>query len=120
MENASSVLCLNFNIIGFKRCSYQLCRFCFMAFQFTGQTTFLALGKSRFSLFFSLLRKVFIVVPLTIFLPHIAHLGVTGVFLAEPISNVVGGLASFITMIFVCYRPLRRAANKEALSHESL
>ncbi len=94
--------------------------FCFMAFQFTGQTTFLALGKSRFSLFFSLLRKVFIVVPLTIFLPHIAHLGVTGVFLAEPISNVVGGLASFITMIFVCYRPLRRAANKEALSHESL
>lgn len=94
--------------------------FCFMAFQFTGQTTFLALGKSRFSLFFSLLRKVFIVVPLTLLLPHIANLGVTGVFLAEPISNVVGGLASFITMLFVCYRPLRRAANKEVLSHESL
>ena len=87
--------------------------FCFMAFQFTGQTTFLALGKSRFSLFFSLLRKVFIVIPLTLLLPHLGGLGVTGVFLAEPISNVCGGLASFTTMLFVCYFPIRRAAREQ-------
>ncbi|MDO5547296.1 MAG: MATE family efflux transporter [Eubacteriales bacterium] len=84
--------------------------FCFMAFQFSGQTTFLALGKSRFSLFFSLLRKVFIVIPLTLLLPHLGGLGTTGVFLAEPISNVCGGLASFTTMLFVCYFPIRKAA----------
>ncbi len=90
--------------------------FCFMALQFTGQTTFLALGESHYSLFFSLLRKVIIVIPLTIILPHVAHLGVAGVFLAEPVSNIVGGLASFSTMLFVCYRPLRNAANKEALT----
>ena len=87
--------------------------FCFMAFQFTGQTTFLALGKSRFSLFFSLLRKVFIVIPLTLLLPHLGGLGVTGVFLAEPISNVCGGLASFTTMLLVCYFPIRRAAREQ-------
>lgn len=87
--------------------------FCFMAFQFSGQTTFLALGKSRFSLFFSLLRKVFIVIPLTLLLPHLGGLGVTGVFLAEPISNVCGGLASFTTMLFVCYFPIRRAAREQ-------
>lgn len=87
--------------------------FFFMAFQFTGQTTFLALGKSRFSLFFSLLRKVFIVIPLTLLLPHLGGLGATGVFLAEPVSNVCGGLASFTTMLFVCYFPIRRAAREQ-------
>jgi hypothetical protein len=33
-------------------------------------------------------------------------LGVTGVFLAEPISNVIGGLASYITMRMTVYKKL--------------
>lgn len=37
-------------------------------------------------------------VPLTLILPHVAGLGVNGVFLAEPLSNVIGGLACYITM----------------------
>ena len=54
-----------------------------MALQFTGQSTFVALGKSKQAVFFSLFRKVIIVVPLTLWLPTIAGLGVNGVFLAE-------------------------------------
>ena len=73
--------------------------FCFMALQFVAQATFVSLGKAKRAVFFSLLRKAFIVVPLTFILPHIAGLGVDGVFIAEPISNVAGGLASFITMM---------------------
>ncbi len=80
--------------------------FFFMAFQFTGQTTFQALGKSKQAIFFSMLRKVFIVVPLTFLLPMIPAIGVAGVFLAEPISNLIGGLACFITMYFTVYRKL--------------
>ena len=72
--------------------------FCFMALQFTGQSVFLALGKAKKATFFSLLRKAFIVVPLTILLPKIGNLGVDGVFCAEPISNLIGGCASFFTM----------------------
>lgn len=79
--------------------------FVFMTFQFVGQNTFLALGRSKQAIFFSLLRKAFIVVPLTLLLPHMG-LGVNGVFLAEPISNAVGGLAAFITMWFTVYRKL--------------
>ncbi|MBQ7844704.1 MAG: MATE family efflux transporter [Clostridia bacterium] len=79
--------------------------FVFMTFQFVGQNTFLALGRSKQAIFFSLLRKAFIVVPLTLLLPH-AGFGVNGVFLAEPISNAVGGLAAFITMWFTVYRKL--------------
>lgn len=79
--------------------------FVFMSFQFVGQTTFQALGKSKQAIFFSLLRKAFIVVPLTLLLPRLG-LGVYGVFLAEPISNAIGGLACFITMWLTVYRKL--------------
>lgn len=81
--------------------------FFFMAFQFTGQSTFTALGKSKQSVFFSLFRKVIIVIPLIYILPNIGGLGVNGVFLAEPISNLVGGMASFLTMYFTVYRKLQ-------------
>ena len=79
-----------------------------MSLQFAGQTTFVALGKSRQAIFFSLLRKAVIVFPLTLLLPRIAALGVHGVFLAEPISNLLGGVACFITMIATIWPMLRR------------
>ena len=79
--------------------------FFFMAFQFTGQTAFTSLGYARQAIFFSLLRKAVIVVPMTLLLPRMG-LGVAGVFLAEPISNAVGGLACFTTMYFTLYKKL--------------
>lgn len=79
--------------------------FFFMAFQFTGQSAFTALGDSRHAIFFSLLRKAVIVAPLTVLLPKIGF-GVNGVFLAEPVSNAIGGLACFVTMYVTLYRKL--------------
>jgi len=79
--------------------------FFFMAFQSVGQTAFQALGKAKQAIFFSLFRKVFIVTTLTLILPA-AGFGVRGVFLAEPISNLIGGLAAYITMWFMVYRKL--------------
>ncbi len=79
--------------------------FIFMAFQFTGQSTYQALGYSGKAIFFSLLRKAIIVIPLTIILPQ-AGFGVNGVFLAEPISNAIGGIACFTTMYITVYRRL--------------
>ncbi len=80
--------------------------FFMMSFQFAGQSTFVALGKPRQAIFFSLFRKIIIVVPLTILLPKIAALGVMGVVLAEPISFFLGGLACFTTMYLTVYRNL--------------
>lgn len=84
--------------------------FCFMAFQFAGQSVFQALGYAKQAIFFSLLRKAIIVAPLTLLLPALGF-GVDGVFLAEPISNVLGGLASFLTMYFTVYRKLKGKAS---------
>ncbi len=79
--------------------------FLFMSFQHAGQSAFQAVGDARHAIFFSLLRKAIIVVPLTLLLPRIG-LGVSGVFWAEPISNVLGGTASFVTMYLTVYRKL--------------
>ena len=81
--------------------------FVFMALQFAGQSAFQALGDAKHAIFFSLLRKAFIVVPLTLLLPRVGF-GVTGVFLAEPISNVIGGFACYLTMRMTAYRRLGR------------
>ena len=81
-----------------------------MAFQFVGQTAFTSLGFARQAIFFSLLRKAVIVVPLTLLLPRLG-LGVSGVYLAEPISNAIGGLACFTTMMLTVYRKLGQAEN---------
>ena len=56
-------------------------------------------------IFFSFLRKVFIAIPLVLILPGLGY-GVNGVFMAEPVSDVIGGLASFITMYLTLYRKL--------------
>lgn len=79
--------------------------FVFMAFQFAGQSTFQGLGKKKQAVFFSMLRKVIIVTPLTLLLPVLGF-GVDGVFLAEPVSNIIGGLACFLTMWFTLYKKL--------------
>lgn len=80
--------------------------FFMMALQFSGQSTFVSLGKSKQATFFSIFRKVIIVLPLTLILPH--FMGVSGVFWAEAISNVVGGLCCFGTMYLTVYRKLEQ------------
>ncbi len=81
--------------------------FVFQAFQYCGQTVFKALNKKKQAIFFSLFRKVVLVVPLTYLLPYVFHMGTDGVFAAEPVSNVVGGLACFTTMVVMVIPQLR-------------
>ena len=57
------------------------------------------LNKKKQAIFFSLLRKVFIVVPLTYLLPYALGMETRGVFMAEPVSNVIGGSLCFLTML---------------------
>lgn len=75
--------------------------FLFQALQYSGQTVFKSLNKKKQAIFFSLLRKVVIVVPLTFLLPYVGNLGAKGVFIAEPISNFLGGSACFIAMVLM-------------------
>ena len=82
--------------------------FIFMDLQYIGQTIFKSLNKKKQAIFFSLLRKVFIVVPLTYLMPYAMHMGTAGVFLAEPMSNIIGGSLCFITMLCTVLPELKR------------
>ena len=82
--------------------------FIFMSLQIAGQGVFVGLGRSKQAVFFSLLRKAIVNAPLTMLLP--VWMGTDGVFVAEAVSQLVGGLACFITMYFTVYRPLGRLA----------
>ncbi len=85
--------------------------FFMMAFQFCGQTTFTGLNFAKQAVFFSLFRKIVIVVPLTLILPHLFGLGADGVFLAEPLSNFIGGLACYCTMLYSVNKLFKETAN---------
>ncbi|NLZ43709.1 MAG: MATE family efflux transporter, partial [Clostridia bacterium] len=80
--------------------------FFIMALQFAGQSTFLSLGFSKQAIFFSTLRKVILVAPLVVILPRLWGLGVSGVFLSEPISEVIGGIACYVTMLLTVWKEL--------------
>ncbi len=61
------------------------------------QPTFLALGQAKISLFIAVLRKVILLIPLAIILPH--FMGVMGIYYAEPISDILS--ATTATVLFV-------------------
>ena len=86
--------------------------FLFMSLQLAGQGAFVGLGRSKQAVFFSLLRKAIVNAPLTVLLA--LWMGADGVFTAEAVSQLVGGLACFTTMYLTVYRPLGRLADGEA------
>ena len=87
--------------------------FAIFALQMSGQAVFVALGYSKRAIFFALLRKAFINAPLTVILP--IWMGVTGVFTAEAISQLLGGFASFTTMYFTVYRKMGKLNDGELM-----
>ena len=85
--------------------------FIFMDLQYIGQTIFKSLNKKKQAIFFSLLRKVFIVIPLTYIMPYALNMGTNGVFAAEPVSNIIGGSICFITMLCTILPELKQMEN---------
>lgn len=63
------------------------------------QNTFVALDEARISLLIAFLRKIFLLVPLALILPHI--MGVKGVYAGEAIAD---GTAAVICMIIFAVR----------------
>lgn len=63
------------------------------------QNTFVALDQAKISLFIAFLRKIFLLVPLVLILPH--YFGVMGVFAGEAIAD---GTAAIICMIIFLVR----------------
>lgn len=76
--------------------------------QISCQQTFMALGQAKISLFMACLRKLVLLIPLIFILPHIFSNQVFGVFVAEPISDI---LAASVTG-FMLFSRLNRILEK--------
>ena len=80
---------------------------CFFALglQAAGQVCYLSLGMKNRAMFFSLLRKMVLGVPLILLLP--LRFGAYGVYLAEPVTELVAGLLNLAMLLYIHRRLLR-------------
>ena len=76
-----------------------MCGMLIFGVQMSCQTTFLALGQAKVSLFVALLRKVILLIPLAIILPRITGSAMS-IYYAESISDVISAVTCGI--LFAC------------------
>ena len=74
------------------------------------QPTFLALGQAKISLFIAVLRKIILLIPLAVILPH--FMGVMGVYWAEPISDTLSAATASVLFLL----NIRKILSEESLA----
>ena len=83
-----------------------------MGFQIACQQSFMALGQAKVSLLLACLRKIILLIPLIFILPHLLPNPVFGVFLAEPVSDILAATITTITFFSRFNGILERGAAK--------
>lgn len=68
--------------------------------QMACQSTFMALGQAKISLFLALLRKIVLLVPLAVLLPVLLGGSVLGIYIAEPVADVIAS-ATTLTLFLL-------------------
>jgi len=79
-----------------------------VGYQIIASSYFQAIGKARLATFLSLLRQIIVLLPLVLILPH--FWGLEGVWIANPVSDLVAAVISFLCFRrefnkLVCDRP---------------
>ena len=74
------------------------------------QNMFVALGQARISIFIALLRKVILLIPLALILPH--FMGVAGVYAAEAISDATAAICCTLLFFWQFPKILRKIKSK--------
>jgi Na+-driven multidrug efflux pump len=69
-----------------------------VGFQLACQQSFMALGQAAISLIMAFLRKLILLIPLIFILPNFFENKVFGVFVAEPVSDIIA--AAVTTIVF--------------------
>lgn len=89
---------------------YMLCMFWAVGFQIVTGNFFQYIGKPKRAILMSMTRQMLFLVPLLIFLPP--RMGVTGVWMAQPIADTLSVLLAAV-LIFFQLRRLRRNPDDE-------
>lgn len=83
-----------------------MCGIFMFGVQMACQTTFLALGQSKVSIFLALLRKIILLIPLAIIFPR--FFGVMGIYCAEPVADVISATTAGVLFLCIFKKILRR------------
>ena len=75
------------------------------------QSTFLALGQAKVSLFIALLRKVILLIPLAVIFPR--FMGVMGVYRAEPVADIISVVTTCVLFALTMRKVLRNMDNDQ-------
>ena len=76
-----------------------------MGFQLACQQSFMALGQAKISLLMACLRKIVLLIPLIFILPAFFENKVLGVFMAEPVSDIIAAVVT-TTMFFTQFKKI--------------
>ena len=76
------------------------------------QQSFMALGQAKVSLLLACLRKLILLIPLIFILPHVVADPVFGVFLAEPVSDIIAAAVTAFTFFSRFDKILDQGAGK--------
>ncbi len=79
--------------------------FMFFGIQTACQSTFVALGQAKVSVFIALLRKVILLIPLALILP--GFMGVMGIYRAEPIADFIS-VTTAATLFIITFKKVLR------------
>ena len=77
------------------------------AFQNTFQQSFVALGEAKISLFLAVERKIILLIPLILILPHFLADPLFAVFFAEPVADLLAA-ATTTTLFLIRFRQIVR------------
>lgn len=83
-----------------------------MGVQIACQQSFMALGQAKVSLLLACLRKIILLIPLIFILPHFVANKCFGVFLAEPVSDILAATITAITFFSRFDKILDKGAGK--------
>ena len=83
-----------------------------VGFQLACQQSFMALGQAGISLVMAFLRKIILLIPLIFILPNFFADKVFGVFVAEPISDIIAAAVTTIMFFTQFKKIMAKAGNK--------
>ncbi|SHE40960.1 MATE family efflux transporter [Clostridium fallax] len=84
-----------------------LCMIPFVGFQIISANYFQSIGKAKISMFLSLLRQIILLIPMLLILPKV--FGITGVWLAGPVSDFISSVVTGILF----YSDIKKLKEKE-------
>lgn len=79
-----------------------------LGIQIVCQQTFIAIGNAKTSLFLAILRKIILLIPLIYILPRLISNQVMGVFLAEPVADIIA-VSTTLIMFSIQFRKATKA-----------